>query len=107
MEGQKEILKGGRAMLAARSDGVGATKHHRNRLLYGPDWISPYQQRRAALRRVTRSETRDFHPSNGVIILDPAAADAAPVVDLEARRAQRAAKASESAAQHPSNWQPA
>ena len=94
-------------MLAARSDGAGATKHHRSRLLYGPDWISPYQQRRAALRRVTRSTPDDFHPTNGVILLDPAAADAAPVVDLEARRAQRAAKAAEAAAQHPSNWQPA
>lgn len=94
-------------MLAARSDGVGATKHHRNRLLYGPDWISPYQQRRAALRRVTRSHSHDFHPSNGVILLDPIAVDAAPVVDLAARRALRAVRDAQAAAHHPSNGQPA
>ena len=94
-------------MLAARSEGVAASKHHRNRLLYGPDWISPYEQRRAALRRVTRSNPPDFHPSNGVIILDPSAPDAAAVVDLSVRRAERAARAAADAAQHPSNWQPA
>ena len=94
-------------MLAARSDGVGAAKHHRNRLLYGPDWISPYQRRRAALRRVTRSSPSDFHPSNGVSVLDPAAGEAAPVVDLTARRAERAAKAGEAGPRHPSHWQPA
>ncbi len=94
-------------MLAARSDGVGASKHHRNRFLYGPDWISPYERRRAALQRVTRSHPDDFHASNGVLLLDPDAADAAPVVDLEARRAERAAKAAEATAHHPSHWQPA
>ncbi|MBL8775778.1 MAG: hypothetical protein JNK12_07600 [Acidimicrobiales bacterium] len=94
-------------MLAARSDGVGASKHHRNRLLYGPDWISPYERRRAALRRVTRSDPAEFHPSNGVILLDPSAPDPSTVVDLTARRAERAAQAAEAAAKHPSRWQPA
>ena len=94
-------------MLAARSEGVAASKHHRNRLLYGPDWISPYERRRAALRRVTRSNPPDFHPSNGVTIFDPSAPDVAAVVDLSVRRAERAARAATAAAQHPSNWQPA
>ena len=99
-------------MLAARSH-----EHrgpHRSRLLYGPAWVSPYTVRRAALRRVTRSEPGEFHPSRGVILLrgpgrdsggGPAAdGPAADVVDLTARRATRAAAA---AAEHPSRWQPA
>ena len=77
---------------------------HRSRLLYGRDWVSPYTVRRAALRRVTRSEPTEFFPSRGVVILtdEPSAAN---VVDLTARRAQRAVDAGQSAAQHPSRWQ--
>lgn len=85
---------------------------HRSRLLYGPEWVSPYTVRRAALRRVTRSEPVEFHPSRGVILLgapehDLGGAPAADVVDLTARRAERAAEAAKAAAQHPSRWQPA
>ena len=94
-------------MLAARSEGVGASKHHRNRFLYGPDWISPYERRRAALQRVTRSHPDEFHASNGVMLLDPDAGDAAPLVDLQARRAERAAKAAAAPAHHPSTCLPA
>lgn len=98
-------------MQAARSHEHRAP--HRSRLLYGPDWVSPYAVRRAALRRVTRSDPVEFHPSHGVILLgepgdgtDPDV-PTAPVVDLTSRRAERAAKAAEAAAAHPSRWQPA
>ncbi len=95
-------------MQAARSGRQGS-KPHRSRLLHGPDWVSPYSVPRAALRRVTRSQPADFHPSRGVVVLGDGSADAptADVVDLTARRQQRAAEASRSAAEHPSRWQPA
>lgn len=84
---------------------------HRSRLLYGPDWVSPYAVRRAALRRVTRSEPVEFRSSRGVILLgaegDTADGPSALVVDLTARRAERAALAAAGAAKHPSRWQPA
>ena len=99
-------------MHAARSHDHRAP--HRSRLLYGPEWVSPYAVRRAALRRVTRSEPAEFHSSHGVILLgateggdDVADAPAAAVVDLTAVRAVRAAQAGEAAARHPSRWQPA
>lgn len=97
-------------MHAARSHDHRAP--HRSRLLYGPEWVSPYAVRRAALRRVTRSEQVEFRSSRGVILLaEPGeGADreaAATVVDLTSRRAARAAKAAEAAARHPSRWQPA
>ena len=91
-------------MQAVRSEGIGAGKHHRHRLLHGPDWVSPYQVRRAALRRVTRSEPTEFLSSRGVVILTDGSADA-NVVDLSARRAQRAIDAGPAVAQHPSRWQ--
>lgn len=91
-------------MLAVRSEG--SAKPHRSRFLHGPEWVSPYSVRRAALRRVTRSEPGDFRPSRGVVLLD-ADGHAADVIDLAARRADRAARAAGSLANHPSRWQPA
>ena len=92
-------------MLATRSEGVGSPKPHRNRLLHGPEWISPYEVRRAALRRVTRSEPAAFRSSRGVVLVD--ATPSPDVVDLAARRADRARRAGEAAALHPSSWRPA
>ncbi len=85
---------------------------HRSRLLYGRDWVSPYTVRRAALRRVTRSEPTEFRSSRGVTLLGVpddgvSSRSAANVVDLTARRAERAAAAARAVAAHPSNWQPA
>lgn len=91
-------------MQAVRSTGMGAGKHHRHRLLHGPDWVSPYQVERAALSRVTRSEPVEFRPSRGVVILCDEVTDA-NVVDLAARREQRAVQAGQSAAHHPSRSQ--
>lgn len=90
-------------MQAVRSEGAGAPRPHRHRLLHGRDWISPYQVERAALSRVTRSEPVEFRPSRGVVILGDTPDDA-NVVDLTARRQQRAIAAERSAAQHPSRW---
>ncbi|HMQ28667.1 MAG TPA: hypothetical protein PKA98_21955 [Acidimicrobiales bacterium] len=97
-------------MLAARSHE--RRTPHRSRLIYGPEWVSPYTVRRAALRRVTRSEPTEFRSSRGVTLLggpDDRAGDGslADVVDLTARRAERAAGAAAAVAAHPSNWQPA
>jgi len=70
--------------------------------------VSPYTVRRAALRRVTRSEPTEFRSSRGVTLLGgPMDGPVADVVDLTARRAERAAGAAKAAAVHPSNWQPA
>ncbi len=84
---------------------------HRSRLLHGPEWVSPYAVRRAALRRVTRSEPVEFRSSRGVILLggptDDGDGPAAPVVDLTARRVERAVQARQAADRHPSRWQPA
>lgn len=93
-------------MQAVRSEGPGAPMPHRHRLLHGRDWVSPYEVRRAALRRVTRSEPVEFRPSRGVVIVgdQPVTAN---IVDLAARREQRAVDAGHSAAHHPSRWQPA
>ena len=90
-------------MQAVRSEGSGAPKSHRHRLLHGRDWVSPYQVERAALSRVTRSEPIEFRPSRGVVILGDQATDA-DVVDLTARREQRAIQAGQSVSQHPSRW---
>lgn len=90
-------------MQAVRSEGWGAPKPHRRRLLHGRDWVSPYQVERAALSRVTRSEPVEFRPSRGVVILGDQATDA-NVVDLTARRAQRAVDAERSRVLHPSRW---
>ena len=91
-------------MQAVRSEGSSAPKPHRHRLLHGRAWVSPYQVERAALSRVTRSEPVEFRPSRGVVILGDQPADA-DVVDLTARRRQRALDAEKSTAHHPSRWQ--
>lgn len=93
-------------MQAVGSEGSRAPKPQRHRLLHGPDWVSPYEVRRAALRRVTRSEPVEFRSSRGVVIVseEPLISN---VVDLTARRQQRAIDAGASVAHHPSRWQPA
>ncbi|HYF45394.1 MAG TPA: hypothetical protein VD926_04240 [Acidimicrobiales bacterium] len=74
---------------------VGRSRHHR------PRWISPYSVERAAFQRVTRTDTVEFQPSNGVHVIRMVADRDADVVSLNERRHRGIAS---SIAQHPSNY---